>query len=273
MNSIYKNKEGDTIDLKSVKRKYFNHWAINKIARHHSCSHQQIGKIVWREIPKRRPIKYKYKIDHNFFDKINNQNSAYILGFLMADGCVSKKSCEISIALHKKDVCVLKFIKKQLKSESNISIKNDVCRVSFYSRVLSEKLKQLGCVPLKSTKLIWNDNVVPGNLIHHFIRGYFDGDGHFSFYFIKGKYLKTHLNIASTLNFCNGLSMFVKNKFGFNVSMSQRRKNSPCRTIELNGNKQVSVFLNWMYKDATICLPRKSEKVKEYLKIYSNNQQ
>ena len=40
---------------------------------------------------------------------------------------------------------------------------------------MAQSLIKLGCVPRKS--LIITLPSIPKNLMHHFIRGYFDGDG------------------------------------------------------------------------------------------------
>lgn len=271
----YKNKFGEIIDLKDVTEKYFSNWKINDIAKQYNCSWQQIGKIIWKEIPSRRVRKYKYDIDHNYFNNINNEKKAYIIGFLCADGCISKKcDSELSIGLQSRDISILEFIKSELESNSPIDFyfyKNkEYCRISFYSKQICDDLKSIGCGPLKSKNLIWIGDNLPSNLISHFIRGYFDGDGHFSFWMYKKKYLKAHFNITSTLKFCEGLSNFIHNIFGYKFYMSKRNKQSLTdnRTIELSGNKQIITILNWIYNNSTIFLKRKKEAFDEFIKIY-----
>jgi len=46
---------------------------------------------------------------------------------------------------------------------------------------MKDDLIALGCIPRKSLLLKFpTSNQVPEHLIRHFIRGYFDGDGHFT---------------------------------------------------------------------------------------------
>jgi intein-encoded DNA endonuclease-like protein len=273
MKTIYKNKIGNEISLKGVKEKYFRHWKIKDIASHYDCSLQQIGKIVWKEIPTRREHKYKYEIDHSYFDEIKTEKQAYILGFLCADGCVSKKE-HSQLTLVSKDFDIVEKIKSSLQSASPI-IKTEnkdgiYYHIAFYSKQICRQLTELGCVPQKSQFLKWQIEKIPIDLIQHFIRGYFDGDGHFSFWKYKGKYLKAHFNITSTLLFCKGLSEYIKNKFGFVFYMSQRHKQSTSnnRTIELSGNKQILKIMLWLYENATIYLFRKRSVFEKFVEIY-----
>lgn len=272
----YRNKEGRIIDVDDVKEKYFAQWKIKNIAEWHNCSCQQIGKIVWKEIPSRRPRKYKYDIYHEYFNDIDTEEKAYILGFLCADGCVSKRSPSLlSIALQARDREMLEKIKRALKSESPIEdyVYKDkpYCRIHFYSKHLCDTLRTLGCVSLKSMNLKWNREIIHPNLMRHFLRGYFDGDGHFSFWMYKGKYLKSHFNVTSTMNFCKGFSAFIRKLFGYSFYMSQRHKGSGTnnRTIELSGNKQITSIMKWLYDDATIFLGRKKFSFDEFQTAYA----
>jgi hypothetical protein len=274
-NIKYENKCGGIIDLDGVREKYFSYWKIKDIAKHYNCSWQQIGKIVWKEIPSRRPHKYKYNINHKYFDSIDTEEKAYILGFICADGCVSKTShSQLTISLQYRDVAIVERIKFLLGSTSPIEIyryeNKKYCRISFYSKRMCDCLKILGCGPLKSDNLLWNGENFPSTLIRHFIRGYFDGDGHFSFWLYKNKYLKSHFNITSTMEFCKGLSTYINKLFGYNCYMSQRNKDSYTnnRTIELSGNKQIISIMKWLYEDATIFLDRKQVSFDKFTKIY-----
>jgi hypothetical protein len=270
----YKNKDGAVIDLELVKNQYFSHVKIKDIASNFGCSWQQIGKIVWLEIPKRRKHIPKYSIDENFFDAVDTEEKAYILGFLMADGYVNGKQ-QISIGLQNGDVEILKYMKEKLKSESPIKINTldgrKYCCISFYSKTLCQQLMKIGCVKNKTEKLTWIDNRIKPELMNHFIRGFFDGDGHFSYYFCK-KTLKTHFSVTATQKFCKGLSKFFKYKFGYMPYMSQRHKGSSSnnRTIELSGNRQNIAVMDWLYSNSTIFLKRKYDKYMKFRSTYLN---
>ena len=54
----------------------------------------------------------KYDVNQNYFDIIDTQNKAYFLGFLYADGNVSKDNNNIQIALQARDLHILESFKK-----------------------------------------------------------------------------------------------------------------------------------------------------------------
>ena len=64
---------------------------------------------------------YKYDVDINYFKKIDN-NAAYILGFISADGNVNE-NYSLRISLQKRDREILDFIKKTKKHTPNKIIK------------------------------------------------------------------------------------------------------------------------------------------------------
>lgn len=41
-------------------------------------------------IPYQRLYRNRYEINHHYFDEINTEEKAYLLGFFIADGCVKK---------------------------------------------------------------------------------------------------------------------------------------------------------------------------------------
>lgn len=277
MKTIFKNKTGEVLNLELIKNQYFSYILRNDIAKYHKCSWQQIDKIIkickWN-----RPFKYKYSLDENYFSSINNEEKCYFLGFLLADGTVSKKGNSLSITLQESDRHIIERFKLQLKSESPIRFienkkpnQSNYVNITFYSKKLCDDLIKLGCINNKSYLLKWNLKNIPDNFLHHFIRGYFDGDGCFCYRLHKGKYLKSTLNFTSTLDFCCGLSDLIKEKFGYNTYLSQRHKNnSNNRTIEISGNIQNQTFIKWMYMDANIFLERKKKRIDDFLQFYDS---
>lgn len=124
-----------------------------------------------------------YAVNHLYFDELNEEK-AYYLGFLAADGCVSKRNNNIHISLSSVDYDWLETFKKAIQSESPLSrrITNkgfDVTQFAFSSRMIKNKLMYYSIVPQKTYKGITMKNV-PEELRWAFFKGYFDGDGSFS---------------------------------------------------------------------------------------------
>lgn len=130
-----------------------------------------------------------YNVDESFFKKIDTEEKAYILGFMYADGCnhhnPSKCNYSISITQLTQDVDILEKINNAMTSDYPIHTyvqkennkEKSVLLIS--SKDLSQDLCKLGCSEAKTFSIRFpNENqYFDDNLMCHFIRGYFDGDG------------------------------------------------------------------------------------------------
>lgn len=141
----------------------------------------------------------KLKARDNYFNKIDTQSKAYWLGYLYADGNINKK--EKAVHLGSKDIEVITKFKKTLKSEYTLGktqIKSgSYYHTTIYSKQLVQDLIKHGVVPNKT--FIIQFPKLRKNLIRHFIRGYFDGDG--NVYRCKS---------ASGFSICSGSRRFLK---------------------------------------------------------------
>lgn len=135
----------------------------------------------------------KYFFNFNFFEKIDSELSAYWLGFMYADGCIQKQNKygeqEFKIAIRDTDLELLEKFKQDIQSTYPIRYDNSKGKEhslviqSLRSQKTVEDLKKLGCVENKSLILTFpTEEQVPKKYLHHFIRGYFDGDGSISSY-------------------------------------------------------------------------------------------
>lgn len=208
------------------------------------------------------------KLDEKVFDIINTEEKAYWLGFLYADGYVSYNTYDIELTLQLSDKHHLEKFKTFLKWENNVKTDFYRCRIIFKNKYLHGKLCKLGCFPRKSLILEFpTKNQVPDYLLHHFIRGYIDGDG--CIYIYKSRYKKytsPALNILGTENFLNSL----KNVMNWRDIKIYKKKNQEARTLNYCG-KYVVEMLDTLYKNSTIYLGRKYEKYLLIKELYSVN--
>lgn len=122
----------------------------------------------------------KYDVNENFFSSIDTMEKSYLLGFIVADGHISKDK-KLMIGLQKADLEILEMAKKMLSSNHPIKESHDktgFC-LNIGSSVICNDLSNMGLNNRKSydfdvEKLL---GFIPNNLLNHFIRGYFDGDG------------------------------------------------------------------------------------------------
>jgi hypothetical protein len=198
-----------------------------------------------------------YNFDENYFDFINSPNKAYILGFLYADGCISKKKTEMIIKLHNKDKCLLEKIKLEMKSEHPIKVVKQVNRdnqvkFSISSKKLCENLSAHGLLPNKTFTIEFPK--IDENLVRHFVRGYFDGDGCIS-KVDKRKSFTVTIFTASE-NFMISLVDFLsKNEIETKVN----KRNSGF-AIYFGKKELINRFYKLIYDESDIQLDRKKEK-------------
>lgn len=211
----------------------------------------------------------KYSYDRTVFNKIDTEEKAYWLGFLYADGCVHKRT--LSIRLKKEDDIHLKKFLKFLKSNKTMQYgkQNSFGTITEYVSLqinsvdIVEDLKNLGCLERKSLKLTFPDEeIIPKELVFHFIRGYLDGDGSITF----TKRTKAYeVKFVGTENFLNG----IKNILGVNPPLRKRRETDECFCFAIGGNIQVLNILNKIYENSTIYLDRKYKRYIELVEKYS----
>ena len=222
--------------------------------------------------------KRKYKLDEHYFDKIDTPIKAYILGFFYADGSVNLPKSTISMSLQEEDGYILDRIRREFGSTKELefldySNKHDFgytyknqYRLLFFSIYLCKQFEKLGVVQNKSLILEFPD-WLRKDLIPHFIRGYYDGDG--SVCFGSGRKTNCILTITSTNNFCLKLKEIMEKEIGINTYIADASNhNGITKVFGISGALQVKKFLDYIYKDADISLVRKYLK---YVEKYYNS--
>jgi hypothetical protein len=213
----------------------------------------------------------KFKLIETYFDNIDTQEKAYILGFLYADGYNGQKYNTIKICLATKDLDILNKIDSILYVDNLSHVKfyknkkRDECYINFNSKYMCEQLAKLGCIQAKSLILEFPSSLIDNELQRHFIRGYYDGDGGLTI--SKKKTRGAKISITSTLSFISSLKKIIEKNINIHFSTT---KQSNVYTISSCGNQQIQRFLDWLYKDCIICLNRKYNK---YIDLVNKNKQ
>lgn len=196
-----------------------------------------------------------YKVDEDFFKVINTQEKAYVLGWIYSDGNIMPQG-KFRITLHEKDREILEKIKEILKYEGVIYdfTKKQQVELCINRKSMIDDLAKLGCYPNKVMTLkLPGEDQVPEELFHHFLRGYFDGDGSLR---VVNNSLK-YVNVVGSYEFIYGLS----EKLPFQHNIYQRYKDRPqhlsSHQMFFNRQTESKAFLNYIYKDANIYLQRK----------------
>lgn len=119
------------------------------------------------------------KINEAFFDKWT-QESSYIFGYIYADGCLTKYKERYSVSVSSRELDIIETIRLAMDSDLAITEHKGQYSFSFGRLHLIERLKEMGLIERKS-KLKTFPTSVPREFLPHFIRGYFDGNGYFTY--------------------------------------------------------------------------------------------
>ncbi|MFH0732529.1 MAG: LAGLIDADG family homing endonuclease [Candidatus Omnitrophota bacterium] len=119
-----------------------------------------------------------YNYSRDIFKSLNSK-TAYLLGYICADGCVSREG---KLMFATKDKVLLEKINLVFQSNKPIrSYENGkYFRLEFSSNEINNDLLKLGVIPKKPLRLYPLN--MPKNIYHDFVRGYFDGDGCFAYH-------------------------------------------------------------------------------------------
>lgn len=196
------------------------------------------------------------KYDKNIFKMIDTEEKAYWLGFLYADGYVDINK-GIELTLKADDLEHIEKFKAFMKSNHKISYRKNVnaYRICITSQELAQDLTNLGCYQAKSLTLKFpTKEQVPEHLIHHFMRGYFDGDG-----CICMNKKQLIFSVLGTKEFLDKYEKIILNVLNKNKP-NKRHNDGKAYNIRYGGNKQCEKIFDFLYKDATIYLKRKYDK-------------
>ena len=157
-------------------------------------------------------MRYKYFCDESAFDKVTD-DSAYWMGFLMADGCIythkGSHTRTIELGLQRQDVQQLLKFRKFLKSNHKIyygKANGKYPRVSIQIRSnrLAYALARHGIVQYKKKRI-----TLKLERNKHFWRGMLDGDGSLQFAMIRN-FKMPIVRLVGTLNVIQSFKRYVK---------------------------------------------------------------
>lgn len=217
----------------------------------------------------------KYDINEFFFEKIDTEEKAYWLGFLYADGCVTRYY--IILQLHQKDKNMIQKFKKSIKYSGPIELREQKihyggkygtviakqAKIRISNKKLRKDIVRLGCIPRKTFFLKFpNEKQVPKELKRHFIRGYFDGDGtvYLRKYQAKNKKQRGNAQVISTYEMVSKIKNFFLKRCDINsnsLSISEHSKSKGIYILSFCSHKSMEAFREFLYKDSTIFMERK----------------
>lgn len=222
------------------------------------------------------------RIRHDFFKNIRTEIQAYLLGFYAADGSINekRKTFRIQLQLQDKELVYLykDFISpdarlftiepKEEKGRNNSIINgHGSFGVDIVSTILVNDLVSLG-IGYNKTYSELHIPDIPKDLIKHFIRGYFDGDGSISGYIPNEKNKNPRVRCAFSI--CRKtkslldeiVAFFLENNIKINTYYLKRDN---MYRIETGSKKEISKIFKLLYTDSNFYLTRKFKKFDYYV--------
>lgn len=268
--------------LLDIRESYINGESSVKIGKRYGISHKPILKELHNmgiEVDQKRFVR-KYKLNESFFDNINTPNKAYIMGLLHSDGSNNIDKSTISISLQEDDKDILEQIRLEVNSEKPLeyldySDKHDFgytyknqYRLLLFSKHMCEELNNKGITPNKSLTIGF-PNWLNTNLIPHYVRGVYDGDGSIYRSYRNDNNLPITVTITATESFCKVLKDICKKELNISAGIYDAScHNGITKVFTLSGRNIAKKFLDWIYQDADLFLQRKYDR---YCKYYNIN--
>jgi transcriptional regulator len=220
--------------------------------------------------------RFKYHFNEHYFDQIDSQDKAYILGLLWADGHNRVDKGGVILELQEDDKELLEKInnltenerplRKVALNDKNPSWKNQY-NLLWQSKYLSDVLNKYGMCQRKSLVLEFpkwlNEELYP-----HFIRGYMDGDG--CVCYMKHNH-KIQVSMVGTRVFLEVVQNICKNIGVKSYIIHDKRANEAICQLSIVSNTGSVTFLDWIYMNANLKMERKYNKYQQFLNSINNS--
>lgn len=218
-----------------------------------------------------REARREYPLDESAFLNANdNQDAAYFVGLIMADGCIGRRryGWTLTLSLSGDDGKHVDRLRKFLKTECRVRTSHrqstngwnskPTHRLTITSTPLAESLATYGVTERKSmsAKVIGLENN------RHFWRGAIDGDG---FVYIA----KTAYNPKPVIGLVGSKAMMEQFSTFARTITDCKARVSPMANIwrvEICSRHAVALVRH-LYSDCTVALPRKLAKAREILAL------
>lgn len=222
----------------------------------------KIKKLYWNDNTHRS---YDVGWNRNIFHTISNAETAYWLGFILADGCLHLTNTNnfnghFSIDIGGEDKKHLYKFASFIEADRDIIqttihniTGNELIHVQLCCADTQRDLYNLGIRPRKSGKEKWIETPFPAD----FIRGYYDGDG----------YIKQDLGSIGLVGSYELLNSIQQHFLSvLNVTPKKIGEHGSIFRIEYTSKADKKAIANYLWYDGCISLDRKqilAEKIKK----------
>ena len=259
---------------------YKNGASVASVLSHeYNLSNSKIYKLFKEyglQIKDNRTKSLKYTCNEHYFDVIDTEDKAYWLGFIFADGYITSDMKCFGMSLQYDDTYILQALKDDLQATYPIhtyNVSSGYNLTSVYSRLrisnpyIVDVLCYHGVVPHKSNILKPPSNL-QSNLIRHFIRGYFDGNGCITIS-TKGKYAS--IEIISTPDMLDYImqNLLEADCIDRLYPYSKRKQHHIVMRTKFGKRQSIENTFHYFYDNCNHKLLRKYNKFLKYFSYYN----
>lgn len=232
-------------------------------------------KKIWRENNYLGKDTRMYYMNFNYFEKIDSPDKSYFLGVIASDGCVyNRKNHQgmLSFKFHIQEKDIIDNFLYWTNSNYKPAIYDNKIDLQINSNKIVNDLKRYNIVNRKTW--MYEPYPLTNELMWHFLRGYFDGDG--SIYYIKNSPEKLS---NWYITYCgNEKTMIFFRNFLINNNINARlyKDNRPEKytmdfyNLRIRENSSKKLFLGKLYFNSEkLRLNKKYTKALNFLNHYN----
>lgn len=228
-------------------------------------------------------INRHHPIDYQYFQNIDTEQKAYWLGFLWADGCISKTGTRgsgpnrLRIAQKWSEKAHLDNLQKELNTDYSIKCVHhpdghDVAQLDINCRPLCEALEKLG-YGVKTKRI--HIPTIPTDLVHHFLRGYFDGDGCLSLYTQQIKrwtVFKQEWSVTGQKVLMKEIQNVLTAQAGTTatVKLKTYARSPDVASLRYGKKADIAALYDYLYENASVYLDSKHQKFVDFFSRYAS---
>lgn len=222
------------------------------------------------------------RIRHTFFENIQTEIQAYLLGFYAADGNINELRKTLRVHLQKQDSDIVYLFKDFISPDARTFTKpehkttgrngkeitaHESFGVDITSSQICQSLVELGFGYKKSNEELHIPNI-DESLIRHFIRGYFDGDGCITGWVSveKGKSDRFRYSFdicGKTASLLNEIIKFFAN-CDIKINLNYIKRDDMFR-IKTSSKKEIEKIFHLLYDNSNFYMTRKFNKFNHYV--------
>ena len=221
----------------------------------------------------------KHFFNEDYFENIDTENKAYWLGFISADGSIIKSSkynsYRLYINLNVSDKNHLEKFKDSIEA-NDIKLQDYTSNKGFCnssgtttSRIVLNSFKLCSDlakynVHQRKTYDIEMPNI-KNNLIPHYLRGLFDGDGSYCHYISNNIHRYLFEIVGANETFLRQIQAYLLS-VNIKTNIYYRKTNNSVRLMS-SSKYEILKLIELLYSNATIYLDRKYNKINEIKSI------